>query len=816
MLTGPIRCAIILARGIPENRCVNSTYGSRYPLSDFQCVNSTYGGWRKHFILSYTINKFKGIKRGPENRGVDMKRKVLNTFVSALITLGALFFTCNLCMAEDESADFITQPATINKVVGEVECYSKDTNLWQKAAPEIQLTEGDKIKTAIGAKAELILQDDSFIRLKENSTLEIIKARKETDTDATQYDLDLRVGEIMLDLQELTKGSEFKVQTPTAVAAVRGTTYYVRTGTMMVNGEEKTFVEIYVDEGTVEYENIISGESLIVPEGLGAIVFDDGTIDGPYPMPPERQGEWKSGWEMVQVDDGTKKGMRDEDEEDDDDDVEDDVDDITDDQDDSQEGAEDDRTGEQDFYGLARVTVIDEDQEDTEEDGEEIVDTDGDGLPDDIDPDDDNDGVWDTAEPDRETDPLNVDSDGDSYNDFEDAFPIDNTVDSDTNFNDIYSDPVTVKGYGSWADLHEATLDNLADEIFTQYLRQDIADMIDDIHARGYEAAKENICDHQAGKVMQDRWGNRVRVEEYISKPANDQVQILALNLRTAGPNAGISSLDYRITFNRDINIPLTELPWDDYMDNPWVKDVPVPAEGKPYAQAIVYEEDNPGYYDPRDYNYPIPLEFSIEAKNPYGESVQVTETYGGVDSHPKGEPTIWYQIQNSNKVDIEGMQGSHHYFTENFRGGGRDWNIEKDWGEGWNDENRFTFLDYYEDGTENGNAAWLMGAFYLIQNDGTLVPCEDVDDDYLRTVYLDGEIAEDILDIRGIRDLINPEYNLEMVFFSSLFGDTQWELPRDIDAMAEAGEVDEISIYNSNRNIDVITIPEITEPYRD
>ena len=334
-------------------------------------------------------------------------------------------------------------------------------------------------------------------------------------------------------------------------------------------------------------------------------------------------------------------------------------------------------------------------------------------------------------------------------------------------------------------------------------LRQDISVMIDDIHSRGYEAVKESIFDHQAGKVMTDRWGNRVRVEEYIFKQPTedtvDTVQILALNLRTAGPNAGISSLDFRVRFDDDISdTVLTSLPWDDYMSNPLESDV---FGGEGHDQLIVYESDNPGYYDPRlpqppDYpdGFPIPETFSLEVKNPYGDSVEATESYSEILSREIGDDTVWYQEEEGGSIEINGTQ--YYYEGES----GMELN-SRHWGSGWNQANRFTFLDYYID--EDENDAWLMGLFYLIENDGDLVDFDGDDD------------GDDLSEVHGIRDLINPDHNLEMVFFSSEFEGTPEDLP-DIIAAYE-GEIDdqyEIDLYNAYRTIDVITIPEITEPY--
>lgn len=859
-----------------------------------------------------------------------MRTKAPNILASALIALSAFFFVSFFLNAEEAKEEFVTQPLTVAVLLGEAEVLSKDTAIWRPVRVGDKLFEGDRIKTAEGAKAELLLEDGSFIRLREKTTLIIKTTRQKISTQATEHNLELRVGEIMLELKELNKGSTFEVQTPTAVAAVRGTTYYVRTGTMMVDGVEKSFVEIFVDAGLVDYTNIVSGTSCIVPGGQGAIVFDDGTIEGPYPVPPSAQDAWRSSYDMKYDDSQDKKGMRDEEEEGGDDDTGEDVDDTTDSQNESQDNANQERNNEQELYGLAKAGIL--------------TDTDGDGITDDIDDDDDNDNYTDIDETDNETDPLDAaetppdndtdyvsdlndpdddnddlsdddepnyatnsfdaDSDDDNladgdevagrtpYNyvtnpakadtdddgftdghtspadrfpldnreqkdsdgdvpvywnlldrgaeetnlfmpdelypgDFEDAFPDDSKlplsearkihgdgIHTDEfgknyygwHFYDKDDNPVVVRGYGSWRQMREATLNNISNAILEQHGREAVADMIDDIHARGYEAAKENIFDHQAGKVMMDKWGNRVRVEEYVFKhPTNgvvDTVQILALNLRTAGPNAGISSYDFRVRFNRDIeNTNLRTLDRDTYMDNPLVGEIDLVPTREPRSengeQLTMENGDQLILYEYYPYA-PYPVAFSLEVKNPYAESVKATEEYSSLGYGQIRDGCIkqvWYQFQTNDEIYINGALKQP-----------LDKTSAGSWGKGWNNQvNRFTFLDYCTD--DNENSGWLMGAFYLVNDDGSPVlrPAEGDDKDYL-------------VDIRGLRDLINPDFNLEMVFLSSEFGDTPDNLPTTIAApdvpYKGYASYDEY-LNNTYRNIDVITIPEITTPYQ-
>jgi hypothetical protein len=760
-----------------------------------------------------------------------MKTRTLIFFCSALIALSAFFFVSFLSFAEENrSTQSILQPVTISKVWGKVEVYFKVTSRWQDGEIEMQLKEGDKIRTAERAKAELILKDGSFIRMKEKTTLVVKVAREKVSPKSSEYNLDFHIGEIMVKLKKLKKGSSFKVETPTAVAAIRGTTFYMRTGTKEVNGQSQPFTDLYVDsDDIVSFFNTISGQNYDVQQYEDSSAYGDGSIEEPEVITPQAQDAWRGDWNMPdnsgKSDNGEdkvkQKGMRDIDEEEGEEeettDVNQDIADTVDTQNGTQDNTLQDQNEEQDITGLDKADIVYDSDRDGVADTQDHFptdpnrasgnDLDGDGIDDEFDS-NDNDGPlgdldgdgYNNAEDEFPRDYWEyVDTDNDAIGDFEDAFPEDNTIDPDITFNDIYGNPVTVKGYGSQDQLRQEILNNL---LAIKDLRKDISDMIEDIHVRQFEALKEQIFDHQTAKVMRDRWGNRVRVEEYISKPTDKQVQILALNLRTAGPNAGISSFDFRVKFYDSITWSLRDLPWDDYMHNPlvgdfeWVSDKPGENEG----QLILYQKENPGYYNPQEqsYNYPIPKEFSLEIKNPYGESIKATENYSKVYSQTiefnDKDYDVWYQVQKGERMYINNERQLHADYYE-------------DWGRDWNQENRFTFLNYYGKGE---NRSWLMGIFYLIDDNGNLI--DNVDQDYINN--------DRVLEILGLRDLVNPDYNLEMVFLSSEFKDTPWELPQTIAEEMEGRGTEQLwedylfELYTHTRSIDVITIPEITEPY--
>lgn len=109
----------------------------------------------------------------------------------------------------------------------------------------------------------LLTLPDGVVTIQENSSLEII----------SDNHLDLRVGEILVELKSLEKGTTFQVTTPVAVAGVRGTIFSLLTGL----SQDQLFTEIDIVEGIVSFANLISQEKFLLSQDEWAIAYEDGS-----------------------------------------------------------------------------------------------------------------------------------------------------------------------------------------------------------------------------------------------------------------------------------------------------------------------------------------------------------------------------------------------------------------------------------------------------------------------------------------------------------------------------------------------------------
>ncbi len=74
--------------------------------------------------------------------------------------------------------------------------------------------------------------------------------------------------------------------------------------------------------------------------------------------------------------------------------------------------------------------------------------------------------------------------------------------------------------------------------------------------------------DAQAGRVLRDREGILVRTQQYILRPSEKSVQMISVSLRGTGPNAGLTTIDWRTDFEEAIpeDLGLQYLDWDDWL----------------------------------------------------------------------------------------------------------------------------------------------------------------------------------------------------------------------------------------------------------
>jgi len=111
--------------------------------------------------------------------------------------------------------------AYISLPLGSVHVQKPNSAEWVKAALNMPLFEGDRVRTLEKSRCEITFADKKVMRIDENALVELVRGDAQNNVSASAGKLWIRF---------ITQGSgsgAFKVRTPTSVCAIRGTVYHL-------------------------------------------------------------------------------------------------------------------------------------------------------------------------------------------------------------------------------------------------------------------------------------------------------------------------------------------------------------------------------------------------------------------------------------------------------------------------------------------------------------------------------------------------------------------------------------------------------------
>ena len=489
---------------------------------------------------------------------------------------------------------------TIIATSGEVLVLKKDTAEWLDAQSGDILTEGDTIKTLEGAKAELQFPSGSSIVLNEKTSLAIESLAFKTRTPQKEEKTEVFLidGKIKAIIEKLDQGEQFEIKTPTAIAGVRGTIFYlnvtreserIMTG-MRQDDLEKVpsfslvdrllgvkncyaaldgiITEIFVEEGVVDFTNLISQIVYAVGENQGAFADEEGRMPEPKYVPPDEQNKWKAGFAPPPPKDEGKKG----------------------------EGA-DKKKGPPTKKGETSTT-------------ERPV----------------------PPPPPPPGGPVDLPGPGDG--------------DPDAGPGPYQPPPGPGAGITNTSvNIGVSTYEQrVREELVT--LHNDVANLEDSITLAQLDNRLTQIQDAQEGKVMYDREGYRVRSESYVWRPTDNKVAFIHLTERNGGPHAGISSSTFEVAFNSSLDgVDLkNDIPWSSIMTS------------EAHEDPISYSSEPTHYINPNTPDFNPGTEQAgmiVTLRNPHGDFTVNYDGFGPLTATGGG----WQQahVESSYDVNIKG-----------------------------------------------------------------------------------------------------------------------------------------------------------------
>ena len=132
---------------------------------------------------------------------------------------------------------------------------------------------GDSVQTGPGALAILQLDDGSSLKLRESTTVTL--SGDEKGKGLTE--VILKLGSVFSRIRQ-AKGREFRLRTPAAVAAVRGTEFFTAFGRKKRKGHD---LWLCVGTGAVEVASLTGPQKLTVKEGEGILIKGGGSLTTP-------------------------------------------------------------------------------------------------------------------------------------------------------------------------------------------------------------------------------------------------------------------------------------------------------------------------------------------------------------------------------------------------------------------------------------------------------------------------------------------------------------------------------------------------------
>ena len=139
-----------------------------------------------------------------------------------------------ICLAFIASMAWAQAPAAvISSMTGQVDVMAKGETAWVPARVGMQVFEGANVRAMNGANAELRLPDGSTLAVAENTRFVVTKLDFDNQNRMKSSFFHLAAGKLRgvvakaaVTLIQTQQQSNFAITTPTAVAAVRGTTLY--------------------------------------------------------------------------------------------------------------------------------------------------------------------------------------------------------------------------------------------------------------------------------------------------------------------------------------------------------------------------------------------------------------------------------------------------------------------------------------------------------------------------------------------------------------------------------------------------------------
>jgi hypothetical protein len=188
---------------------------------------------------------------------------------------------------------FSPEQPSVGKVsfpLGNVLVLSQGETRFQKATFNMPIKNGDKVETKKESRCEITYHDGSIVRIDEQSIYTIEKAT--IDEEKKEVESSLSIGKLWANLKKLIRGKDsWKLKSPAAVVAVRGTVYRMNAG-----ADSSTQVLVY--DGQVDVRPAMAGSG---QSGLGAVPGPPRQVQAPTQVAGPTQVSMQQWFEIIKA-----------------------------------------------------------------------------------------------------------------------------------------------------------------------------------------------------------------------------------------------------------------------------------------------------------------------------------------------------------------------------------------------------------------------------------------------------------------------------------------------------------------------------------
>ncbi|MDD5067938.1 MAG: FecR family protein [bacterium] len=202
-----------------------------------------------------------------------MQKKMLLILLSILITV-----PLHAAGGKESSGkiDFLLGKVSVMRSSGQ----------FMDAKLNMKIQEGDKVITKQNSSAQVLLGKDVKIRIAANSEFELKKDRL-NEANEKETVLGLTFGKIWTSIAKLGKNEKFSIETPTAVAGVRGTIFVMK--------ETEQGSTLYVGAGVVNFFSKLLNKEVNVDKGFMITLGPDGKLGESRQMTDKDMQDMMSG-----------------------------------------------------------------------------------------------------------------------------------------------------------------------------------------------------------------------------------------------------------------------------------------------------------------------------------------------------------------------------------------------------------------------------------------------------------------------------------------------------------------------------------------